>query len=266
MGTIPRTSGIYKIVCSSNGKVYVGSAMNLQRRKLDHFKQLRSQTHRNKYLQRAWVKYGADAFEFIVIELVAVPLLVEREQYWMDHLQVCDRRKGFNILPTAASPLGMKYSDEVRRRVSDALRGRPKSETHRQKLSEANQGKKFSASVRQKLSDMRRGVPKSKAHSRNIATAIAERWVVTSPDGTTHNVLCLKWFCEEQGIDYSSMRGVAKGRRKHHRGWRCQLAADHTGALWGHLTTGEQVAIDDMNNGHLSDGRGFVDLKGLVAK
>jgi len=39
--------------------------------------------------------------------------------------------------------------------------------------------------------------------------------------------------------------------------------ADHTGALWGHLKSGEQVAIDDLSNGHLADGRGFVDLAGL---
>lgn len=41
--------------------------------------------------------------------------------------------------------------------------------------------------------------------------------------------------------------------------------ADHTGPLWGHLAVGEKVAIDDISNGHLSDGRGFVDMKGLLA-
>ena len=39
--------------------------------------------------------------------------------------------------------------------------------------------------------------------------------------------------------------------------------SDRTGALWGHLSAGEQVAIDDPINGHLSDGRGFVDQAGL---
>jgi hypothetical protein len=42
-------------------------------------------------------------------------------------------------------------------------------------------------------------------------------------------------------------------------------AANHQGALWGHLAVGEQVAIDDFSNGHLADGRGFVDLAGLEA-
>lgn len=39
--------------------------------------------------------------------------------------------------------------------------------------------------------------------------------------------------------------------------------SDHTGALWGHLTAGEHIVIDDLSNGHLQDGRGFVDLNGL---
>ena len=39
--------------------------------------------------------------------------------------------------------------------------------------------------------------------------------------------------------------------------------SDHSGALAGHLHTGEDVVIDDLSNGHLSDHRGFVDIKGL---
>lgn len=47
------------------------------------------------------------------------------------------------------------------------------------------------------------------------------------------------------------------------RGLPVYQRADHTGALWGHLAAGEQVVIDDLSNGHLADGRGFVDLAGL---
>jgi len=39
--------------------------------------------------------------------------------------------------------------------------------------------------------------------------------------------------------------------------------SDHTGPLWGHLKDDEPVVIDDPSNGHLADGRGFVDLNGL---
>jgi N-acetylmuramoyl-L-alanine amidase-like protein len=36
--------------------------------------------------------------------------------------------------------------------------------------------------------------------------------------------------------------------------------SSRTGPLWGHLTTGEDIVIDDMSNGHLKDQRGFIRL------
>jgi hypothetical protein len=48
------------------------------------------------------------------------------------------------------------------------------------------------------------------------------------------------------------------------RGLPVYERSDRTGALWGHLVTGGQVVIDDPTNGHLADGRGFVDMKGLL--
>ncbi len=42
--------------------------------------------------------------------------------------------------------------------------------------------------------------------------------------------------------------------------------SDHSGALAGYLHTGDEVVIDDLSNGHLSDHRGFVDVKGLEAR
>lgn len=49
------------------------------------------------------------------------------------------------------------------------------------------------------------------------------------------------------------------------RGLPVYERADHTGPLWGYLATGEHVLIDDLKNGHLADGRGFVSLTGLEA-
>ena len=66
-----KKSGIYRIVNKINGRVYVGSAVNLISRKMDHWKTLRAHRHRNRFLQRAWDKYGEENFDFVVIEYVA---------------------------------------------------------------------------------------------------------------------------------------------------------------------------------------------------
>lgn len=36
--------------------------------------------------------------------------------------------------------------------------------------------------------------------------------------------------------------------------------SDRNGPLWGHLVPGESIAVDDPNNGHLADHRGFIRL------
>jgi group I intron endonuclease len=60
--------GIYKIINAINNKFYVGSAVDLKRRKTRHFSELRNGRHNNRHLQAAWGKYGEQAFVFVVIE------------------------------------------------------------------------------------------------------------------------------------------------------------------------------------------------------
>ena len=50
--------GIYKIINVVNNKFYVGSAVDLKRRKTRHFSELRTGKHNNRYLQSSWDKYG----------------------------------------------------------------------------------------------------------------------------------------------------------------------------------------------------------------
>ena len=61
-------SGIYSIVNKMNGRVYIGQAVALTRRKADHFRALRKGKHKNRPLQEDYDKYGLDAFEYTVVE------------------------------------------------------------------------------------------------------------------------------------------------------------------------------------------------------
>src|SRR4051794_5001336 len=64
-------SGIYAIRCKPTGKVYVGSAARITKRWNDHRQSLASGKHHSVLLQRAWEKYGPDAFEFTVLAYCA---------------------------------------------------------------------------------------------------------------------------------------------------------------------------------------------------
>jgi group I intron endonuclease len=146
---IPQKSGIYCIKNKTNGKVYVGSAVNLQKRRNTHFRILRNGNHANAPLQYAWKKYQESSFEFVVLEFVDDPqLLVEREQCWLDALKVTDRQYGYNLSPTAGSQLGMKHSEETKAKIAASVAN--VSEERRVKISAALKGRKWTEAKRQK--------------------------------------------------------------------------------------------------------------------
>lgn len=75
--------GIYKIENLKNGKVYVGQAVDIKRRWSRHRMELKKGIHSNKYLQRAYDKYGVDAFRYSVIEECPKEKLNEREIFYI---------------------------------------------------------------------------------------------------------------------------------------------------------------------------------------
>lgn len=51
---------------------------------------------------------------------------------------------------------------------------------------------------------------------------LSRRWTVTDPHGHTQTIRNLKAFCQEHGLDPSTMSRVARGHQPHHKGWTCQ--------------------------------------------
>lgn len=104
---------VYKIVCAANGKIYIGSTTNLAFRWCQHKSDLRHNHHNNDHLQCAWNKYGAAVFSFDIIEKCSEDVLIDREQHWINELNVSDRRFGFNKTSVAGKSYarGMKFSD-----------------------------------------------------------------------------------------------------------------------------------------------------------
>ncbi len=129
-GHIPETSGIYRITCIPTSKFYIGSAVNLYHRRVCHFNDLQHGTHRNSRLQRAWNKYGPDAFTFEVLELILIPFLLEREQYWFDKLQPFVKplkREGLQdvgILPVQKPAPGLVSSTQGSCKTLNGMRAR----------------------------------------------------------------------------------------------------------------------------------------------
>lgn len=97
-----KNSGIYKIVNLVDGKMYIGSSVNIYNRKNAHYSDLRKNIHHNVHLQRAFNKYGEENFKFERIELL-IPKenLCTKEREYIIKFDTINRNKGYNLdLPT----------------------------------------------------------------------------------------------------------------------------------------------------------------------
>lgn len=77
-------SGIYKITHVSSEKMYIGSAVSIRRRITTHKHSLKKGSHHSQKLQRAWNKYGEDAFEFKTVLVCSRENLLMYEQTCID--------------------------------------------------------------------------------------------------------------------------------------------------------------------------------------
>jgi group I intron endonuclease len=123
-------SGIYKIINKINNKIYIGSALSINIRWQHHISELKYNRHPNRYLQRAWNKYGSENFKFEIIEIVNTEKdCIIREQFYLDTLlkaNINDKtfnKLGYNIIRIAGSNLGRKSTNETKQKISKSLIG-----------------------------------------------------------------------------------------------------------------------------------------------
>ena len=176
-------TAIYAIVNNVTRDMYVGSAVAVNRRWSAHRRDLARQCHYNTRLQRAYDKYGKDAFDWEIIQTVGdINKLIEREQFWMDFFA-----PAYNGRPVANSPLGTKHSAETRAKMSASAKKKVFTKEHKQnisaakkgicttseeqkkRLSEINKGKVFSAETRAKISASGIGNTNAKGAQFNVA-------------------------------------------------------------------------------------------------
>ena len=115
-------TGIYAIENTVNGKMYVGSAVNIGKRKTMHLRSLRKRVHHSLKLQRAYDKHGEEAFAFRPLLICRKEDLLFYEQSVLDKFDTA--RAGYNIAPVAGSSLGIKRSEETKAKIVEAVKAR----------------------------------------------------------------------------------------------------------------------------------------------
>jgi group I intron endonuclease len=103
----PKPAGVFQVKNTGNGKVLLGSSLNLEGPLNSHKFMLQIGRHRNAALQKEWNTFGPEKFVFEVLEVVKVKddpnfnlidELTLLEQIWIEKLQPFGER-GYNTEP-----------------------------------------------------------------------------------------------------------------------------------------------------------------------
>lgn len=203
MENMPKKSGIYQIRNLVNGKIYVGSAVNLRKRMYNHLNNLKHNKHCNIKLQNAYNKYGENNLVFEIIELVPdKEQLLDQEQYYIDTLNTVN--EGYNICPTAGNQLGLKHTLETKIKMRNAKLGKPSN----------RKGGVLSNETKLKISQAKKGQPshmKGKHHTDEAKQKNREAHLGKG----LKPVLCIElnqiYSCREKAVEALNIKGNGKG-------------------------------------------------------
>lgn len=121
---------IYLLTNRINNKIYVGSAINFNKRFYRYRKFRHGGPQPERAIEHAIKKYGFENFEFTILDVMdktgktkeeVKNFSITKEQYWMDFYRCYEKKIGYNILRKAYSAIGYKASAETRKRVSAAV-------------------------------------------------------------------------------------------------------------------------------------------------
>lgn len=124
----PAVSGIYCIWNLKDGKIYVGSAVDLKERLHQHYKELTTNQHFNQHLQRAWNKYGEKNFKAEILSQQNVRIefpsteynaLLKEEDSFIMKYQALDPIKGYNKRLSDTFPIISEESKAKRKAKHD---------------------------------------------------------------------------------------------------------------------------------------------------
>ena len=130
---IKNKTGIYQLVNIINGKTYVGSSIDLNRRLKEYLNPLyinRNLKKGNSAIMNALLKYGNIKFGIRFLEIIDLDpklskseiksIILTKEQYYINLI-----KPEYNINFTAGSNFGRFFSEEVKIKMSLAKLGKP---------------------------------------------------------------------------------------------------------------------------------------------
>lgn len=185
--------GIYCIYNIINGKIYIGSSIDVIHRQYKHKNDLDKDNHYNDYLQNSYNKLGKDAFRFVLLEECEESSLIVSEQDWIDFCHSDNVQFGYNLAKADRSEindltkkkmsmrlvgnkyaLGYKHTDDVKDIIRKANLGNKHSLGYKhppefsEKISKVTRGRVLSESHKLKISSSLMGKKNALGCNRSI--------------------------------------------------------------------------------------------------
>lgn len=182
-------TGIYKIECLANGKVYIGQSLSIRERWNRHKGQLRNGNHENENLQNSWNAHGENNFRFSV--LIAVDKNLLKKLVKEQKIQL------LNVLEQTYFTL---YDPEFN---SAPIAGSTKKVKHKKK-NDRKKGLKRKSGKRTPPTDNTR---------RKIGLAHSKPFTLYHPEKGYIRGFGLQTFAKANQLNYGNLCGVISGTR-----------------------------------------------------
>jgi hypothetical protein len=135
-----------------------------------------------------------------------------------------------NLSDGGDGPAGTIPSEETKRKIAEAGRGRKHTPESIRKISKAQLkdknhmwGKTISQETRLKISNANKGLKRSDIARQNIAAGKCKYFCeLIDPNGLVHQVQNLYQFSLENGLHCRLMRDLVNGKRNTYKGWTLQ--------------------------------------------
>ena len=161
VGGINGFSNIYIITNKVNGKQYIGQTISPSVRFQHHIRDARNSKKNHRLLARAICKYGAESFEYKIVE-ENIPLneVHQRERWWIETKHT-KKPNGYNLTDGGEGTFGYSHTEEAKQKMSKSAKGRklkvPRSEEYRKAISERQKGRFLSEETKRKISEAHTG-------------------------------------------------------------------------------------------------------------
>lgn len=222
-------SGVYKIQHIQNGKLYIGSAVNIRKRWKSHRSALRRNKHHNNHLASAMKKYGVSAFAWEVVEFCPVTILTEREQFWLDYYQSFKPENGYNNSPTASSPLGVRHSAASRENMRLAHLGIKRSQDANEKIRRSQWKQVFQFSLDGTLLDVFSSILEAEKR-----TGVSRQLISMNCRGITKSAKSFYWSFENRFVQPHKCSFTQAP-------WKRKSIKNQSGQIW---TSIQEASID----------------------